>query len=213
MFPLLDPGCKQPGLPAVSRIRCKGASVGRISTAFRAFFRALGDADLAKQIDEILASGSAAAGPASKTAALPAPVVSPKPAPPKAQPSRSDALSLLSALQREARLVDFLKEKLDGYSDAQIGAAARDVHRDSGTVLERMFALRPLTEAAEGAALDVAAGFDPLRYQLTGNVVGQPPFHGTLRHHGWEATKCELPAWTGGEAAQKIVAPMEVEVR
>lgn len=183
--------------------------MGRISTAFRAFFRTLGSAELAKQLDEVLAGGTATA----RTAALPPPA--PKPAEPakKAAPARSDALSLLAALQREARLVDFLKEKLDGYSDAQIGAAARDVHRDSGAVLERMFALRPLTEAAEGAALDVAAGFDPLRYQLTGNVVGQPPFHGTLRHHGWQATKCELPAWTGGEAAQKIVAPMEVEVR
>ena len=183
--------------------------MGRISTAFRAFFRALGNAELAKQLDEVLAGGAATA----RTAALPPPA--PKSAEPvkKAAPARNDALSLLAALQREARLVDFLKEKLDGYSDAQIGAAARDVHRDSGTVLERMFALRPLTDAAEGAALDVAAGFDPLRYQLTGNVVGQPPFHGTLRHHGWEATKCELPAWTGGEAAQKIVAPMEVEVR
>ncbi len=183
--------------------------MGRISTAFRAFFRTLGSAELAKQLDEVLAGGTATA----RTAALPPPA--PKPAEPakKAAPARSDALSLLAALQREARLVDFLKEKLDGYSDAQIGAAARDVHRDSGAVLERMFALRPLTEAAEGAALDVDAGFDPLRYQLTGNVVGQPPFHGTLRHHGWQASKCELPAWTGGEAAQKIVAPMEVEVR
>lgn len=183
--------------------------MGRISTAFRAFFRTLGSAELAKQLDEVLAGGTVTA----RTAALPPPA--PKPAEPakKAAPARSDALSLLAALQREARLVDFLKEKLDGYSDAQIGAAARDVHRDSGAVLERMFALRPLTEAAEGAALDVDAGFDPLRYQLTGNVVGQPPFHGTLRHHGWQASKCELPAWTGGEAAQKIVAPMEVEVR
>lgn len=185
--------------------------MGRISTAFRAFFRALGSAEVAKQLDEVLAGHAVP----SQSTALPAPSKPAEPLKkpvPKAEPTRSDALSLLAALQREARLVDFLKEKLDGYSDAQIGAAARDVHRDSGTVLERMFALRPLTEAAEGAALDIAAGFDPLRYQLTGNVAGQPPFHGTLRHHGWEATKCELPAWTGGEAAQKIVAPMEVEV-
>src|SRR5689334_6738761 len=39
------------------------------------------------------------------------------------------ALQLLSLLQREGRLVDFLAEPIDGFSDAQIGAAVRDVHR------------------------------------------------------------------------------------
>jgi hypothetical protein len=183
--------------------------VGRIGTAFRAFFRALGNADIAHQIDEVLAGG-----PTKPTAAalLPSIAAPQKPEATK-KPTRSEALTLLAALQREARLVDFLKEKLDGFSDAQIGAAARDVHRDSGAVLERMFAVRPLTEDAEGAVVEVAAGFDPLRYQLTGEVAGSPPFRGTLRHHGWQATKCELPAWTGTDAAQKIVAPMELEVR
>ena len=177
--------------------------MGRIGTAFRAFFRALGNADIAHQIDEVLA------GVPSKptVAALPPSIAAPQ------KPARSDALTLLAALQREARLVDFLKEKLDGYSDAQIGAAARDVHRDSGAVLERMFAVRPLTDEAEGVAVEVAVGFDPLRYQLAGEVAGSPPFRGTLRHHGWQATKCELPGWTGTEAAQKIVAPIELEVR
>jgi hypothetical protein len=47
---------------------------------------------------------------------------------------RSEALTLLATLQREARFVDFIKESLEGYSDAQIGAVARDVHRDCGKV-------------------------------------------------------------------------------
>ena len=38
------------------------------------------------------------------------------------------AIQLLALLQREGRLVDFLREDLGSYSDAQIGAAARDVH-------------------------------------------------------------------------------------
>jgi hypothetical protein len=49
-----------------------------------------------------------------------------------AAPARSEALNLLAAMQREARFVDFIREPLDGYSDAQIGAAARTVHRDCG---------------------------------------------------------------------------------
>ena len=64
---------------------------------------------------------------------MPIPLV-PKP------PARSEAITLLAALQREARFVDFIQESLAGYTDAQIGAAARDVHRDCGTVLKRMFA-------------------------------------------------------------------------
>ena len=58
---------------------------------------------------------------------------------------------MLATLQREARFVDFVKESLEGYADAQIGAVARDVHRDCGAVLERLFALRPvLADQEEG---------------------------------------------------------------
>ena len=128
------------------------------------------------------------------------------------QPARSDAVTLLATLQREARLVDFVQEPLDAYSDAQIGAAARDVHRECGKVLARLFALRPILAAAEDAAVEVPAGFDGGRYRLTGNVTGQPPFHGRLVHHGWEAEKCQLPAWSGTAAAARVVAPVEVEL-
>ena len=79
--------------------------------------------------------------------------VEPKPAarkpPPK--PARSEAVTLLAALQREARFVDFIKEPLDGYSDAQIGAAARDVHRDCGKVLDRLLAIRGSTARKKAA--------------------------------------------------------------
>jgi hypothetical protein len=125
---------------------------------------------------------------------------------------QSEAITLLAALQREARFVDFIQESLDGYSDAQIGAAARDVHRDCKAVLARMFALRPVTTEEEGKEVEVPAGFDPGRWRLTGNVTGEPPFHGRLVHPGWEATICELPTWSGGAAAARIVAPAEVEL-
>jgi hypothetical protein len=127
-------------------------------------------------------------------------------------PAQSEAITLLAALQREARFVDFIQESLDGYSDAQIGAAARDVHRDCRAVLARMFALRPATADEEGKEVEVPAGFDPGRWRLTGNVTGEPPFHGRLVHPGWEATICELPTWSGGAAAARIVAPAEVEL-
>jgi len=126
---------------------------------------------------------------------------------------RSEALTLLSTLQREARFVDFVQEPLEGYSDAQVGAVARDVHRDCGKVLERLFALVPVAAQQEGDEIEVTAGFDPARYRLTGSVEGEPPFRGRLTHHGWEATRCDLPVWSGKEAAARIIAPVEVELK
>jgi len=136
----------------------------------------------------------------------------PKPSAPK-PPVRSEAITLLAALQREARFVDFVQESLAGYSDAQIGAAARDVHRDCGVVLQRMFALRPAVTEEEGKDVEVPIGFDAGRWRLTGNVTGEPPFHGRVVHPGWEATTCELPTWSGKSDAARIVAPAEVELK
>ena len=113
----------------------------------------------------------------------------------------SEAIALLAVLQREARLVDFLQESLAGYTDAQIGAAVRDIHRDCGAVLKRLFDLRPAVDLEEGAEVEVSAGFDPTRWRLTGNVSGEPPFRGRLVHPGWEATRCDLPIWTGSGRA------------
>jgi hypothetical protein len=139
------------------------------------------------------------------------PAAPPRPEP--APPPRNEALSLLSILQQEARLVDFLKEPLDGYSDAQIGAAVRDVHRDGAAVLERLFVIRALRKEAEGADVIVPPGFDAGAVRLTGSLTGQLPYRGKLRHPGWEATKLELPRWTGSPASARIIAPAEIEVR
>jgi hypothetical protein len=186
----------------------------RIWLAIRIFFLTLFNAEVARRVAEVFG------GPIVQEALTPglSPEKgerkdTPRPAPPvQKQPARSEALTLLATLQREARLVDFVQEPLDTYSDAQIGAAARDVHRECGKVLERLFALRPILAAAEGAAVEVPTGFDGGRYRLTGNVTGQPPFHGRLVHHGWEAEKCQLPAWSGTPAAARVVAPVEVEL-
>lgn len=128
-------------------------------------------------------------------------------------PARSEALTLLAALQREARFVDLVQESLDGYSDAQIGAAARDVLRDCSKVLERMFSVRPLLTDGEGAKVDVPTGYDANRYRVTGNVAGAPPFQGQLVHAGWQATHCQLPVWSGSDESALVIAPAEVEVR
>jgi hypothetical protein len=76
-----------------------------------------------------------------------------------------------------------------------------------------MFALRPVLSEGEGANVEVPAGFDAARYRLVGNVSGSPPFRGQLAHHGWEAAKCDVPAWSGGKESALVVAPAEVEVK
>lgn len=179
--------------------------MGRVSTAFRAFFRSLFNAETALRVEEALRDS------AQETAQVQA---LPSPASPviERKPLQSDAIALLAALQREARLVDFLKEDLAGYSDEQVGAAVREIHRDSAGVLDRFFAVRAIINEEEGNQVDVPAGFDAGRYRLTGKLSGSAPFRGTLRHHGWEVTQCELPAFSGSESAAKTIAPAEVEV-
>jgi hypothetical protein len=186
--------------------------MNRILIAFRAFFAALFNGAAAARIDLALREADAPPPGGTMTSAqlAQAPtVIMPQTA--KRQ-ARNDALNLLAALQRESRLIDFLQEPLDGYSDAQIGAAVRDVHRDAAAALRRMFELRPLTDQPEDTAIEVAAGADAVRYRLTGNVTGSAPYRGRIRHHGWQAARCDLPEWTGGAEAQTVVAPIEVEV-
>lgn len=138
----------------------------------------------------------------------------PKPRQPEVRaPKRSEALTLLSALQREARLVDFIEEDIAEYSDAQIGAAVRDVHRDCGAALERMFQIVPLREEPEGEDILVPPGYDAAAFRLTGNVSGEGPFRGQLAHAGWAASKLELPEWTGRDESARVIAPAEVEVK
>ncbi len=176
--------------------------MGNIGTAFRSFFRSLGDSDFAQRVADLLDG---------KTPA-PAAIAAPSAPVPPLAPLRSDALTLLAALQREARLIDFLQESISQYDDAQVGAAVREVHRSSAALLERFFALRPVMSESEGTSVTLPAGADGGRVQLTGNVAGNPPYRGTLRHPGWLATTMNLPQWTGGESAARIVAPAEVEL-
>ena len=151
---------------------------------------------------------------ASSTAtARPAAAAEPSPAKTRPAETRSDALNLLATLQREARFVDIVKEPLSEYTDAQVGAAARDVLRDCAAVLDRFFQLAPVVEDAEGAQVELTAGFDSARYRVAGKAQGELPWTGKLTHHGWQAGKCELPQWTGSRDAAMVVAPAEVEVK
>lgn len=121
------------------------------------------------------------------------------------------ALQLLSLLQKEARFIDFIKEDVSAYSDADIGAAARVVHQGCSKAINEHFTLAPVSNDPEGNRLTLNAGFDAASFRLTGNIVGQAPFTGTLVHKGWQVTDLRLPKLTEGHNA-KIIAPAEVEL-
>ena len=130
---------------------------------------------------------------------------------PPAGPDPTPALQLLSILQREGRLIDFLQEDVSGFSDAEIGAAARVVHEGCQRGLHEYIELQAVRTEAEGAPVVLEPGFDPTRTRLTGNVVGSPPFRGRLAHHGWMVTGIHFPSLTDGHDP-KVVAPAEVEL-
>lgn len=192
--------------------------MSRFLLALQVWWRTLVDPEFGRQVAALLAGGPSA--PAGTTPPVPTPPkhesaqtrqpIPQKPPEAPKRPPRSEALTLLATLQREARLIDFLKESIGEYSDAQIGAAVRDIHRDSANVLERLFKIQPIENEEEGAEVRVPAEAD--RFRLIGTVRGEPPHRGRLVHHGWEAAKCEVPEWSGTAAASKVIAPAEVEL-
>lgn len=180
--------------------------MSRFFLALRTFFAILGNAQLASKVAGLLAPPSSVPSDDKGAAATrPAPQAPVKPA-------RSEALTLLATLQQEARFIDLVQEPLDQYTDAQIGAAARDVMRNSAKVLERLFDLQPIESTDEGAVVEVPAGYDPQRFRLTGNVSASPPVRGRVVHHGWRAAACQLPTWNGRAESADVVAAVEVEV-
>jgi hypothetical protein len=121
------------------------------------------------------------------------------------------ALQLLGLLQKEARFIDFIKEDIAAYSDADIGVAARVVHEGCNRAINEHFTLAPIRTEQEGGKITLPQGFDSSSVRLTGNIVGSAPFTGTLIHKGWQVTNIRLPKLTQGHNAT-ILAAAEVEL-
>jgi len=138
------------------------------------------------------------------------PVAPPALPPAPLEPRENAALELLQLLQAEGRFVDFLQEDLAPYPDDQIGAAVRGIHDGCRKALAERVSFETIVGAAEGETVTVEPGFDPTSIRLTGNVHGEPPFHGVLRHPGWKATRASLPMRRGQDV--RVIAPAEVEI-
>jgi hypothetical protein len=176
----------------------------RVGFAFRSFFSILSDGKVPEDVArEVI-----------KPALPPAPVAG---APVK-QPENlaiepvDRAVQVLALLQRDGRLIDFLSEDVAPYPDAQLGAAVRTVHQSCREALQRYFKLEPVLDSQEDQPVTVQAGFDPASIKLIGNVSGQPPIRGVLRHRGWRVKEASMPSLPQG-SGRMVVAPAEVEVQ
>ena len=174
----------------------------RISYAVRCFFAILLHAQLPPDVARELSKTRPAAVPTLRTA---------EPGPEESENRYDRAVQMLTLLQREGRLVDFLAEDVAPYADAQLGAAVRSIHGSCRQVLERYLKLEPIIASEEDRPVTVQAGFDPASIKVIGNVTGKPPLRGLLRHRGWRATQVNLPNLPEGEG-RKVVAPAEVEI-
>lgn len=161
----------------------------------------LGDAGLAQQLTNLLRTGQSLAGQGAEPK---------QPAPPP-EKVHASGLFVLSVLQQEGRLIDFLRQDVASFGDEEVGAAARVVHSGCRKALDRLASLSPVLKDEEGSTVTVAAGFDPNRIRLTGHVTGQPPFKGTLKHHGWAAGELKFPM-LAPQMDYRVLAPAEVEL-
>lgn len=173
--------------------------IQRLSIALASFWRALVDPQFAAAVAKLREREPAALPPV-------------RPEPPHLQAAEPNAaLQLLGLLQQEGRFIDFLQEDVAAYSDAEVGAAARVVHEGCKKTIAQHFAIAAVRGEPEGTRVTLAEGFDPAAVRLTGNVVGQPPFSGSLRHKGWRVAEVRLPQVASGHDLA-ILAPAEVEL-
>jgi hypothetical protein len=186
--------------------------LGRISLAVGTFFSILGDGEFAARVQRLRSGAPVTTASTAAPVATPAPAPAPQPAVPVLKQASPDAaLQLLGLLQRDARFIDFVEEDVAGYSDADIGAAARVVHGGCRTVLREHFTIRPVREEAEGSRVTLPEGFDATAVRLTGNVVGKAPFTGSLSHRGWRVQDVRLPKLAASHDTS-IIAAAEVEL-
>ena len=182
----------------------------RLSFAFRCFFSLLFQGKIPEDVLEKLEETTLQDSPQDSLATRPQTT----PAAPKVKLSTESldrAVQVLALLQRDGRLVDFLEEDVSSYPDGQLGAAVRSIHSSCRQVLDRYIKLEPILSSEEDQPVTVPAGFDPDAIRLVGNVTGEPPIRGLLRHRGWRVTEVTLPSLPRG-SGKEIVAPAEVEI-
>ncbi len=177
----------------------------RIAPAFRCFFSILFHADIPNDMAQKRVKPTGPQGPVAAEASI-------SRLKEVERPEVFDrAVQMLALLQRDGRLIDFLAEDISVYPDVHLGAAVRTIHESCRQVLDRYVKLEPILNSEEDQPVTVQPGFDPAAIKLIGNVAGQPPVRGALRHKGWRVKEVNLPPLAQG-AGRMVVAPAEVEL-
>jgi hypothetical protein len=114
---------------------------------------------------------------------------------------------LLALLQSEGRYVDFLEQPVDGFSDADVGAAARVVHAGCKKALAGRVAFEPALAEEEGARVTLTG--DEAHVIVAASGAAKAGSF-TVVHRGWRVVRDELPALTGGHDGA-LLQPAEVE--
>ncbi|HTD56766.1 MAG TPA: DUF2760 domain-containing protein [Silvibacterium sp.] len=180
----------------------------RIVFAFRCFFSLLFHGEIPEDIVQKVIKSPA---PAPQAPAAQRPSISRLREADRARPEPSDrAIQMLALLQRDGRLIDFLAENISAYPDNQLGAAVRTIHDSCRQVLDRYVKLEPVLDSEEDQPVTVQTGFDPAAIKLIGNVAGEPPMRGMLRHKGWRVKDVNLPPLP--PSGLMVIAPAEVEL-
>jgi hypothetical protein len=206
------PAASAAGEPAPIQVR--QVVLSNLSLAFKSFFSLLFSGKLPEDVQIALNLTRRVVMPSTPKPAAPA-AEAPKPAGATAQ-AADGAIQILAILQREARLIDFLEEDIAPYTDEQVGAAVRDIHKNSRAALERHISLKPVVDGVEGANTNLASAGLDAKDTTRLRIVGQVPADGKveaglLRHRGWRVEKIDLPATPMGKKAS-ILAPAEIEV-
>ncbi len=133
------------------------------------------------------------------------------PEPPKPVKPSGAPLRMLALLQAESRLVDFLMEDIQGYSDEQIGQSVREIHKKAQAALKQHAVIEQVLQGTEGEKATVQKGFDPSAIRVVGNVTGEPPFTGEIQHVGWRVKELKLATPPEG-ADEFVLQPAEVQI-
>ncbi|MGL4855150.1 MAG: DUF2760 domain-containing protein [Lentisphaeria bacterium] len=118
------------------------------------------------------------------------------------------AIFTLNIMQREGRLVDFLMEDLESYTDAQVGVAARQIHRQSSLALRKYFDPGAVVVGVEGKEICLSAQVNLNSIKITGNSAVAGECRGILRHKGWRSEP-NLPIRVGN-LDSNLIFPAEI---
>jgi hypothetical protein len=172
----------------------------RIPIAFSLFFRTLFDAEFAFRMTR---------SPSREPSVKPVKEAGVRPSFKEAAPD--SALQILGLLQQEGRFIDFLEEDVTGFSDADIGAAARVVHQGCRRAIRDHMKIEPIRPENEGSGITLEEGYDASTIRLAGNVIGKPPYNGRLVHRGWRVNEISLPK-VAEKHDVRVLASAEVEL-